>query len=123
MGHPRDLLGRHVPRRAGDDAPLLAARLLLVESEAEVHEHGRAAGREDDVPRLDVAVDDEPGMRLGQGVGHGGRNPGRLRPGRAIVREPPAQVGAVEVIGDDIHLALVHADVVHGHDAGVVQSG
>ena len=62
-------------------------------------------------------------MGVGQGVGHGGRDPGRLRPGRAVVPQPPAEVGAVEVIGDDVDLPLVHADVVDRHDAGVAQLG
>ena len=84
---------------------------------------GAAVGGEDDVRRLDVAVDDEPGVGVGQGVGHGGRDPGRLRPGRAVVPQPPAEVGAVEVIGDDVHLPLLHADVVDRHDAGVAQLG
>ena len=68
-------------------------------------------------------MDDEPGVGVGQGVGHGGRDPGRLRPGRAVVPQPPAEVGAVEVIGDDVHLPLLHADVVDRHDAGVAQLG
>ena len=34
----------------------------LVEAEPEVHEDGTAVRREDDVRRLDVAVDDQPGM-------------------------------------------------------------
>ena len=92
-------------------------------AEAEVHEHRAAVGGEEDVRRLDVAVDDEPGVGVGQGVGHGGRDPGRLRPGRAVVPQPPAEVGAVEVIGDDVDLPLVHADVVDRHDAGVAQLG
>ena len=123
MGGARGLLRRHVPRGAGDHALLAAARLDLVEGEAEVHQHRRAVGGEDDVRRLDVAVDDEPGVGVGQGVGHGGHDPGRLRPGRAVLPQPLAEVGAVEVIGDDVHLPLVHADVVDRHDAGVAQLG
>ena len=100
-----------------------AARPRLVEAEPEVHEDGAAVRREDDVRRLDVAVDDEPGVGVGQGVGHGGRDPGRLRPGRAVVPQPPAEVGAVEEIRDDVDLPLVQADVVDRHDAGVAQLG
>ena len=95
----------------------------LVEAEAEVDEHGAAVRREDDVRRLDVAVDDEPGVGVGQGVGHGGRDPGRLRPGRAVVPQPPAEVGAVEVSRRRCKPALLHADVVDRHDAGVAQPG
>ena len=100
----RDLLGRHVRRGAGDDAELGAARPRLVEAEPEVHEDGAAIRREDDVRRLDVAVDDEPGVGVGQGVGHGGGDPGRLRPGRAVALQPPAEVGAFEEIRDDVDL-------------------
>ncbi len=120
---PAACSGDMYARGAGDDALLAAARPGLVEAEPEVHEHRAAVGGEDDVRRLDVAVDDEPGVGVGQGVGHGGRDPGRLRPGRAVVPQPPAEVGAVEVIGDDVHLPLVHADVVDRHDAGVAQPG
>ena len=102
--------------------PLLAAaRLLLAQREAEVHQHRRALGGEDDVRGLDVAVDDAPRVGMAQRVEHGDGDPRRLLPGRAMVLHPAAEVGALEVIGDDIHGALVHADVVHRHDAGVAQ--
>src|SRR5262249_23248246 len=68
-------------------------------------------------------VDDELGVDVGQGVGHGGRYPGRLRPGRAVVPQPLPEVGAVEEIGDDVHLPLVQADVVDRYDAGVPEPG
>ncbi len=100
-----------------------AARPRLVEAEPEVHEDGAAVRREDDVRRLDVAVDDEPGVGVGQGVGHGRRDPGRLRPGRAVIPQPPAEVGAVEEIRDDVDLSPVQADVMDRHDAGVAQLG
>ena len=118
-----DLLRRHVRRGAGDDAQFGAAGPRLVEAEPEVHEDGAAVRREDDVRRLDVAVDDEPGVGVGQGVGHGRRDPGRLRPGRAVIPQPPAEVGAVEEIRDDVDLSPVQADVMDRHDAGVAQLG
>ena len=123
MRRARDLLGRHVRRGTGDDAQFGAAGPSLVEAEPEIHEYGAAIRREDDVLQLDVAVDDEPGMGVGQGVGHGRRDPGRLRPGRAIFPQPPAEVGAVEEIRDEVDLPPVQADVVHRHDAGVAQLG
>ena len=52
-------------------------------------------------------------------LGYDRGDPGGLRPGRAVVAQPPAEVGAVEVIGDDVDLSLVHAHVVDRHDAGV----
>ena len=44
-------------------------------------------------------------------------------PGRAVVLQPPAEVGAVEEIRDDVNLPPVQADVVDRHDAGVAQLG
>ena len=81
------------------------ARPRLVEAEPEIDEDGPAIRRDDDVRRLDVAVDDEPGVGVGQGVGHGGRDPGRLRPGRAVALQPSAEVGAFEEIRDDVRPA------------------
>jgi hypothetical protein len=86
MGRARGLLRRHVPRRAGDDAFGAAARSRLVEGQAEVYEDRRAVGGQEDVGRLHVAVDNEPGVRVGQGVRHGGRDQGGLWPARASVQ-------------------------------------
>ena len=116
-----NLLGRHVRRGAGDDSEFGAACPRLVEAEPEIHEDGAAVRRNDDVRRLDVAVDDEPGVGVGQGVGHGRRDPGRLRPGRAVLPQPLAEVGAVEEVRDDVDLSPLQADVVDRHDAGVAQ--
>ena len=121
---PATCSGAMYARGAGDDAQLAAARPRLVEAEPEVHEDRAAVRREDDVRRLDVAVDDEPGVGVGQGIGHGGRDAGRLRPGSGGCRfSHSAEVGAVEIIRDDVHLPLVQADVVDRHDAGVAQPG
>ena len=55
----RDLLGRHVERRADHDARLGQALARLVAREAEVGEHGRAVlAADEDVRGLDVAVED-----------------------------------------------------------------
>ncbi len=80
-----DLLGRHVRRSAGDDAEFGTVRPRLVEAEPEVDEDGAAVRREDDVCRLDIAVEDEPGVGVGQGIGQIRRDPGRLRPGWAVI--------------------------------------
>ena len=116
-----DLLRRHVRRSAGDDAEFGTVRPRLVEAEPEVYEDGAAVRREDDVRRLDVAVEDEPGVGVGQGIGQSRRDPGRLRPGRAVIPQPPAEVGAIEEVRDDVDLSPVQADVVDRHDAGVAQ--
>ena len=58
-------------------------------------------------------------MRVSERVGCGGRDPDRLRPGRAGVAQPPAEVGAIEVVGNDVDLPLLHAHVVDRNNAGV----
>ena len=74
---------------------------------------------QEDVRRLDVAVDDQPGVGMGKGVGHGRRDPGRLRPRRTILPQPPAEVGAIEELRDDVDLPPLHADVMDGDDVTV----
>jgi hypothetical protein len=123
MRHTPGLFGRHVVRGAGDETLLAAARTVLAEREAEVHQHRRPPGSEDDVLRFDVAVDDAPGVRVAQRVAHRGRDARRLGPRRAVVPHPAVEVGTLDVIGDDVHLPLMHPDVVDGHDARVVQAG
>ena len=120
---PVDLLGRHVRGVPETTPSLAAARLRLVEGEAEVHQHRHAVGVRMMFAGLTSRWTMQPGVGVGQGVGHGRRDPGRLRPGRAVVPQPPAEVGAVEEIRDDVDLPLVHADVVDRHDAGVAQLG
>ena len=110
-------------RGAGDDAELPSAGPRLVEAESEVHEDRDAVRRDDDVGGLDVAVDDEPGVGVGQGLGHGSRDAGRLVPAWGVVLQPSAEVESGEIIGDDVHLPLVQADVMDRHDAGVAQTG
>ena len=77
----------------------------------------------DDVRGFDVAGNHAPGVRVAQRVAHRGRDPGRLRPRRAVVPHPVVEVGPLDVVGDDVHLALMHPDVVDGHDARMVQAG
>ena len=115
------LFGRHVVGRPQEEALLARTCLLFAQREAEVHQHRPALGREQDVRGFDVAVDDAPRVRMAQRIEHGQGDPRRVLPRRPMVVHPAAEVGPLEVIGDDIHGALVHADVVHGHDTGVVQ--
>ena len=123
MRHPRDLLRRHVGRGARDDANFSAARPRWIEAQPEVDEDWPSIRGENDVRRLDVAVDDEPGVGVGQGVGHGRDDQGRLRPGRAHFLNSPREVGAVEKIRDDKKLPAVQADVMNRNDPGVTQLG
>ena len=122
-------VGEHLVRLAG---PALAGRLLLPLTaehlgQAPVHHVGLAEGPHHDVCRLEVPVHDA----LGVGVGHGLADPhedrdhapqvplAALEPGQL---EDLAQVVAVDQLHREVHAAgLVDADVVHGHDARVVQ--
>ena len=123
MRHPGDLLRRHVGRGAHDDAKFAAARPHLIEAQPKVDEDGATILGENDVRRLDVAVDDEPGVGVGQGVGHSRHHHGRLRPGRANFLQSPAEIGAVEKIRDDVNPSAVQANVMYRNDSGVTQLG
>ena len=120
---PGDLLRRHVGRGAGNDAKFAAARPRLIEAQPEVDEDGTSIRGENDVRRLDVAVDDEPGVSVGQGVGHGRDDHRRLRPRRARFLKSAPEAVAVEKIRDDKNLPAVQADVMNRNDPGVTQLG
>jgi hypothetical protein len=76
------LLGAHVCRRAEANAGAREPGLGDL-GHAEVHDLHRALPGEDENLRLDVAVDDPPGMCGGEPIGHlrgdPRRNPGRQR--------------------------------------------
>ena len=58
---------------------------------------------------------------MAQRIEHGNRDPRRVLPRRPLGMHPAAKIASLEVIGDDIHAAFMHPDVVHGHDPGVPQ--
>ena len=65
-------LGRHVGERAADRGALGAGRVV---GEVEVEDHRLAVVREQDVGRLDVAVEDAALVRVGQAVGQARSEP------------------------------------------------
>ena len=109
-----------VPR---DDAGVQGTvRPRLVEAEPEVHEGmGPRSGSEDDVRRLDVAVEDKEAR-----VGVAGHRPVPLRSwaasgqARAVIPQPPPRSGPSRNSDDDVDLSPFQADVVDRHDAGKV---
>jgi hypothetical protein len=115
----RDLLRGHVARAARDDPEHAASRLRFIQAEPEIHKYWRAVGGEEDVGGFDVAVDDEPGVGVDQGVGHGGRDPGCLRPPRAVALQPLCKTWSVQEIRDEINLSLMDAHVVDCQDPWV----
>ena len=58
---------------------------------------------------------------VGERVGDLGHDPDRLTPVRAGSSQPLVEVGAFEVVRDEIDQAVLHADVVHRHDSGMTQ--
>ena len=125
VGLASGLLGGHVGRRAHDPARTgSVGRLRHVLRHAEVgHERGPVL-RDEDVPRLQVAVDDPPlvGMMnrrahlLDDGEGSRGGHPAPRQHGR--------QRFAFDVIHHEVRLATaVAADLVHGNNVRVPQPG
>ena len=118
------LLGGHVGRRAQDGA---GVGLVLVELEplgqAEVGDLGRAVGGEQDVGRLEVAVDDPPVVR--------GLHPPReqddhlhrlaRRPG--ALAEPLGQAAPLDELQGEVREPGVLADLVDLDDARVLELG
>ncbi len=89
------LLGGHVERRADDVTELGFRRGGVADRQPEVDQHGGSAVFQDDVVRLDIAVDGTASVRVGQGVGYGGDDTGRLLPGGPVVRQPFLQTDAL----------------------------
>ena len=89
-------LGGHVPQGAEDVAGVRQVLLVVRLGQAEVGHPDDPVGVEQQVRRLDVAVDDPLGVRVGQGVGHLDADPRhplpvRLPPGLAPGGRPRAE--------------------------------
>ena len=81
-----------------------------------------AIGQED-VPRLDVAMDDAVGVGRVQGVGDLDADVHQLMDLERTGQQPIAQGLPLHQLHDDEGVALVIADVVDGADVRVVQGG
>ena len=135
-----DAEGVDVRRRGG----LLAARLFGAEvvdraerrpgqrhlglgdgpGDPEVGDLHAAVAREHDVAGLHVAVDDPPGVGGRQGAGDLRGDPGGLaRRERPVPAHDRGQVLPVDELHDDERAVLVLAEVVDGHDVGMVERG
>ncbi len=123
MGGSAHLLRRHVSRRAGDNTQLVAAGGRIVEREPKIDQHRLAARSEDDVRRFHVAVDGQLRVGVGQRVGHSRHDGHRVLPGHGIVSQPASEVVALEIVGNDVDLSILRADVVHRDDPAVTQPG
>ena len=132
-GETPHLLRRHVPIRADHHAgprlgerprrrQLVAGALGADElGDPEVEDLGPPVAGQEQVLRLEVAVDDAALVRRRQAARHRGgdlrRPPRRQRP----AGEPRPQGLALQQLGHQIRRAVVAADVVHGEDGGVVE--
>jgi hypothetical protein len=116
------LLGTHVRRRAGEARP--GAEVLLAQGQTEVGHDGAAVSVQQDVGRLDVAVDEAMPMGMVQAFRHPGDDLDGLRGGQPPLLQPCLQVGALDELPHDVAEAVVGAaEVVHGKDGGVVEGG
>ncbi len=79
---------------------------------------------DEDVSGLHVPMDETVPMGRVEGLGDLGHELQRpLGLERLLAREQPAQVGALDVAGRDVELALGLSRRVHGEDGGVVEGG
>jgi hypothetical protein len=116
------LLRTHVRRGAGEAPP--GAEVLLAQGQAEVRHHRLALAVNQDVRRLDVAVNQVALMRVVQGLGGQADDLRCLRGSRPALPDSVRQVAAFDELGDDVAQAIVGAaEVVHGYDAGVIEAG
>ena len=114
------LFRAHVRRRAGQLGA--GSEVHVAQRQAEVGHHGSALFVEQDVGRLDVAVDQAATMGVVQGLGHLGDEGHRFRAGRPGLPQPGPQILAGDELGDHVAEAVGGtAHVVDGHDARVVQ--
>jgi hypothetical protein len=92
------LLGTHVGGRAGEARS--GAEVLLAQRQAEVRHHRLALAVDQDVRRLDVAVDQVALMRVVQGLGSPADDLRRLRGTRPALPQSVRQIAAFDELGD-----------------------
>ena len=117
------LLGGH--EAVGPEHPLRGDRCLPGHvRDAEVDELGHPLGGDQDVGRLDVAVDHPAVVGVDQPLGHRDGDLDRGPMGhRPVVLEPGPQVLALDDLHDDVRTDGLVADIEDPHQVGVVQGG
>ena len=133
-----ELLGREVagcakklagPRRAGERDSLRGrgvrrgVRLALVTQpgQAEIEDLDLSIGRDEQVLGLQVAVDDDPRVCGSEPARRLRDQLERLPDAEVTLPQPLTQRLALEQLGDDVGMALRHAEVVHRQDVGVLE--
>ncbi len=102
------LLRAHVQGRPPDDARVVP--LLDEDRQPEVRELGRVGGGQQDVPRLDVAVDDALVMGVVQRLGDLGEDPQPVL--HRQLPPPPGVAGAVDLLHDQVAGPVGRPEVV-----------
>ena len=123
LGLALGLLGGHVAGRAQDRVGRRQAASVQRLGQAEVGDLGRAVGGQQDVARLQVAMDDSMPVRLGDAARPASR-PARPPAGPArACRRASVQAAALDVLQLEERQAVGLADVVDLDDVGVLQPG
>ena len=113
---------RHVGRRAAEALLVLGARILDPHGDAEVHDARRAAGIEQDVRGLEVAVDDALRMRLRQRIDDLPHQLSRLqRLDRPVGLEHLVEAATLDILENQIGIATLLAGIENRHDIGMAQ--
>ena len=121
---PLGLLRRHVAGRAEDRlGPGQVAVGVEDLGQAEVGDLGRSVGVEQDIGRLEVAVDDPLVVGLGDRAGQDLDQPGGLRGGPRRAVQLPVEAAARQVLQLEEGQAARLADMVDLDDAGVPEAG
>ena len=110
-----------IRRADGDAGPREAQqRDVIVLGQAEVGDLHRAVAREQQVGRLDVAVDDAMLVRVVQRIADLGQYPGgEFRRELALARNHSRQIRAVHEFHHDVEESTRFARLEHAHDARV----
>ena len=127
------LFRRHVNRGAGDytycgervfhrsfvagPQPVVAQQL----GQPEIQDFRLAARSEEDVGRLDIAMDDPLGVGSGERVGHMNGDIEEFVDIHGLAPDALLQALALQLFHDDEGMAVVVFDFVDGADAGMVQ--
>ncbi len=118
------LLGSHVARRAdGDAAERQPAAGFQPSRQAEIRDLGRAVGGEQDVGRLEVAVDDPALVGGLDGLGYRGHQGGGLAGRLRRARHHLGQAAALDEFHGEVRPAVQVADLVDLHDVRMAQAG
>jgi hypothetical protein len=119
------VLGRAHGHAAAGERARAGAVLGLVHDlgQAEVGDPGLAVGRDHDVPGLEVAVDDAPGVGVVQGPGHLLDQLQALADVERLAGDDLVERVALDVVHGVVGLALEGLELVDGHDVGVLELG